>query len=265
MARALSQLRYRLTLAWVDHGHRASAKDEGVFVQSLAATLSVPFISLSAHPVTTSEAGLRDARYQVLDSVDGDVIATAHTASDQAETVLMRMIRGAGTTGLAGIPDVRGRYVRPLLGVTRQEVMEYLNSLQQEYAVDPTNASLEPLRNRIRHTLIPLLESQFQPRIVQSLQRLAELARLDRDTLEYLAHDHVLKHGAEIEAMRGVPAGIRRYVLRILCPVPLSLERSHALEQLVIGKVQGIIELESACVARTEAGVVRFEIRHVSD
>ena len=258
MVRALSTLRYRLTLAWVDHGYRETAAGEGQLVERLAKSLDVPFRPLLAKPLGESEAALRDARYEVLSQVDGDWVATAHTASDQAETVLMRMIRGTGVTGLSGIPDIRGRYVRPLLGVTRAEVLDYLSSIGQEFAVDPTNASLDPLRNRVRLRLIPILQEEFQPQIVRSLQRLAESVQLDREALEAATERHISTYGASVQALRDVSEGLRIHVLRALCPVSMTLERVQAVSRLVMGLSRGTVQIEGYAHALIEDGELRF-------
>ena len=258
MACALHTLNYQLTLAWVDHGQRKTAADEGRLVERLSKTLDTPFISLLAQPTGHSESALRDARYEVLAQCEGDWVATAHTASDQAETVLMRMIRGTGVTGLSGIPDIRGRYVRPLLGVTRGDVLSYLASIEQEYAIDPTNASLDPLRNRVRHRLLPVLESEFQPQIARSLQRLAESVTLDREALESAVMKHTELNGSATAALRAVSEGFRVHVVRHLCPVSITLERATAVSRLVVGDIRGKVQIEGGVYAAIERGNLVF-------
>lgn len=123
-----------------------------------------------------------------------DKIATGHTLDDQAETVLMRMIRGTGPRGLAGIyPRVvvehedgegHGEIVRPLLGLRRRELEEYLNLLKQPWREDATNADVKFTRNRMRKLVLPLLEREFNPAIVHSLSELAEIARDEEDYWE---------------------------------------------------------------------------------
>src|SRR6202041_2617284 len=109
-----------------------------------------------------------------------DAVATAHTLDDQAETVLMKMLRGAWTEGLSGIAPVvamaSGRIVRPLLEVARAEVVAYLEGRGQPWREDSTNHKLTFTRNRVRHTLLPQLR-EFQPRIAEQLSRMAAVAR----------------------------------------------------------------------------------------
>jgi tRNA(Ile)-lysidine synthase len=115
-------------------------------------------------------------------------IATAHTLDDQAETVLMRILRGTGVRGLAGIaPEQKEKFmVRPLLGITRAEIETYLNSLDQSWRNDSSNLDLAHTRNRVRHTLLPLLEKEFNPAIRETLGELAILARLEE---QYWNHE----------------------------------------------------------------------------
>src|SRR5207244_7434011 len=116
-------------------------------------------------------------------------LGTGHTADAQAETILMWLLRGAGTSGLAGIPAQRGdRVIRPLLGVTRQQVLDYLSSRGIAYRTDASNATRVYRRNRIRHEIVPLLRT-FNPRIVQGLARAAEILAADAALLDDLERD----------------------------------------------------------------------------
>jgi tRNA(Ile)-lysidine synthase len=118
-------------------------------------------------------------------------IATGHTLDDQAETVLMRLIRGTGLRGLGGIyprifiedevVDSQGEIVRPLLGVKRRELEQYLIEIGQPWREDATNADCKFTRNRVRKTLLPLIEREFNPAIAQTLSELAEIARDEED------------------------------------------------------------------------------------
>jgi tRNA(Ile)-lysidine synthase len=143
-------------------------------------------VAASAHAERANLEGVaRRLRYDWLAKVARETgarwIATGHTADDQAETVLHRLLRGTGLQGLRGIaarrmvaPDLE--VVRPILGVKRAEVMEYLHSEQQPFRVDSTNANLRFTRNRIRHQLLPHLARRYNPEILMILCRLAEQA-----------------------------------------------------------------------------------------
>jgi tRNA(Ile)-lysidine synthase len=184
----------------VNHGLREAAADDEAFCRSLAATLGAPFrserIDVRAEAarlgVSLEDAG-RQARYgffeRVAEELGADVIATGHTRDDQAETFLLRLTRGAGPRGLAGIHPRAGNVVRPLLDVSRMELREYLASLGQAFREDETNLDVTIPRNRIRHQLLPLLRRDFSPGIVDVLAREASIARLDDDRLQQEAID----------------------------------------------------------------------------
>jgi tRNA(Ile)-lysidine synthase len=132
------------------------------------------------------ETAARELRYQffaqLLASGAVDKIATGHTLDDQAETVLMKTLRGAGTRGLAGIyPALHSGIVRPLLGIRRRELEEYLRALGQDWREDSTNRDRRHLRNRVRHELVPLLESGFNPEVTRVLAETAEVARAEEE------------------------------------------------------------------------------------
>jgi len=133
----------------------------------------------------TSEADARDWRYRFLRQTAANVgarfVVTAHTADDQAETILHRVLRGTGITGLAGIRRYRQlipgvAIVRPMLGFRRAEVIEYLKAIEQDFREDSTNADLRFTRNRIRHELLPQIAGHYNPNVVEALTRLATMA-----------------------------------------------------------------------------------------
>ncbi|MFL6426664.1 MAG: tRNA lysidine(34) synthetase TilS [Acidobacteriaceae bacterium] len=182
-----------LSAIHVHHGLRgADADGDAEFVAELANQLDVPLrtkrgdvASLAAERGNGVEEAARALRYatfqELLAAGDADAIPTAHTIDDQAETVLMKMLRGAWTEGLAGIAPVvisngKGRIVRPLLEVTRVEVIAYLEGRGQPWREDSTNQELTFTRNRVRHVLLPKLR-EFQPRITVQLSRMAAVAR----------------------------------------------------------------------------------------
>jgi tRNA(Ile)-lysidine synthase len=135
------------------------------------------------------EAAARELRYQffrkLLYEEQVGKICTAHTQDDQAETVLLRLLRGSGTRGLAGIYPVRhlgqGAIVRPLLQFRRDELREYLRSLGQTWREDQSNIDLSHTRNRVRHQLLPLIEREFNPGIIHVLSDAAEIAREEEE------------------------------------------------------------------------------------
>lgn len=149
----------RLRVATFDHGTGAAATRAADLVRERAAALGLRCTSARATAVLRGEAAFRAARWRFLRSVAGKYgarVATAHTADDQAETVLMRILRGAGARGIAGL-YASGSVLRPLLELGRRDVLRYARARRLDWVDDPSNASLEFLRNRVRHELLPAL------------------------------------------------------------------------------------------------------------
>lgn len=127
------------------------------------------------------EAAARDARYAFFDTLDGKV-ATAHTADDNTETVLMHLIRGTGLKGLGGIAPIRGKYIRPMLSLTRQDVLAFLREYHLCHITDSSNHTDDFLRNRLRHHVLPLLLEE-NPRLMENTSFMARQLRLDEEAL----------------------------------------------------------------------------------
>ncbi len=188
-------------VAHLNHGVRAEADADEAFCRDLAGQLGIEFRServdvpavAKAEARSIEDAGRR-ARYAFLERVrvelGADVIATGHTQNDQAETFLLRLIRGAGPRGLGGVYPVTGVVIRPLLDVRREDLLEWLASRSQPYCNDVTNGDVGIPRNRVRHELLPLLERRFSPGIVEVLAREAEIARADHEYLENVAIEY---------------------------------------------------------------------------
>ncbi|NTW59304.1 MAG: tRNA lysidine(34) synthetase TilS, partial [Nitrospirae bacterium] len=188
---------YELTLhvAHLDHRFRGEeSAAEAQFVRGLAARLGLPAtIEASDVPAycrergLSAQAGAREVRYAFLQEVakreHAARIALGHTANDQAETLLMRLIRGAGAAGLASIPPVRENIIRPLIDVTREEVLAYLKEHGQDFITDPSNLKPFYTRNRVRLEVLPVLE-RFNPRIVEALATAAEVLRDENAAME---------------------------------------------------------------------------------
>lgn len=187
-----------LTLAGAAHLHHglrgADADADEAFCGALAARLGAPFVServdvasLARQQKRSIEDAARTARYLFLDraavALGADVVAVAQTQDDQAETFLLRVLRGAGPRGLGSIRPRAGRVIRPLIDVERGELRAYLEASGETWREDTTNADVAIPRNRVRHALIPYLESRFSPTIVPVLAREAAIARDDEDFL----------------------------------------------------------------------------------
>ena len=182
-------------VAHLNHQLRDAADEDERFCQALAGRLSLPClvgradvtVLANRERISIEEAGHRE-RHTFLRhaaaALQADCIATAHTRDDQAETYLMRLLRGAGPVGLSGIHPRSGAVVRPLLDISKSELREYLSAHGQEFQEDETNRDITVTRNRIRHELIPFLERKFSPSIVDVLVRETKIARHDAAWLE---------------------------------------------------------------------------------
>ena len=194
----------RVVAVHVHHGIRGDEADrDEAFVRRECAALGVPLpvvhrdvpsIAEEAH-LGLEEAG-RQVRYQVfadlVQELGANYIATAHTASDQAETVLLHMLRGCGTAGLCGIPVRRNTIVRPLLSCSREEIETYCRAEHIPYVQDSTNSDSRYTRNALRHRVIPLLQ-EINPGAKEALLRMSAAASEDNECLEAMAEEALAK------------------------------------------------------------------------
>lgn len=271
LLRGLSQLRVasdgRLVAAHFNHQLRGSESDaDQAFVVELAREVGIELILGSAatdlaanHGGQGLEGAARQARYEFLASAAGQCgaryVATAHTADDQVETILHHILRGTGLAGLAGIPRTRqlteaATLIRPLLDVTRGEVLDYLELLGKSYREDSTNRRLDLTRNRIRHELLPLLERDYSPHVRAALLRLGRIA--DE------ADEHFRRHALQLsrQISRPIDGGVEihtkslghgadlfdRYVL-----IGIWQEQSWPLSDMSFDKWEQLLAL--ACTA----------------
>ncbi len=176
-----------------DHALRPDSARDALFVRDAARERGLEFHSERADAATgSSEEKLRGRRYgffgRAVERLGLDGVATGHTADDQAETVLFRILRGTGTRGLAGIPASRplgvATILRPLLAVRRRAIAQYVEMRGLPFREDPSNASLDYARNRIRHQVLPFLIEHGNPNLVEALCRLAAIAEGEDDFLE---------------------------------------------------------------------------------
>lgn len=179
---ALPSLPLRLSAAHLDHAMRPGSPGDARWVAGLCRAWEVPLVEHRLERAPGGEAEARRLRYEFLRRAAREcgaaLVATAHHADDQAETVLFRALRGTGVAGLAGIPArTRSGVVRPLLPFWRRELEAYARLAGLRWREDPTNQSLDPARNWIRHRLLPLAERHVAPAARRNLVSLAELAR----------------------------------------------------------------------------------------
>ena len=220
-----AELGIRLAVLHFNHQLRGAESDaDESFVAQLAAVRGIEFLAGREDVAAAARAhgwNLEDAarrlRYAFFASVvkAGRItrVAVAHTADDQAETVLARLVRGTGPAGLAAIYPVKGHVVRPLLEIRRAELRDYLAALGQPWREDASNLDLTRLRARLRHQILPVLERELQPAIVEHLGRLAEMARDDEAFWAALVAERM----AILAQREGDRIGIR--CLDLLAPV----------------------------------------------
>src|ERR1700686_4261320 len=239
MLRIFAELRIHLGVAvLVLHFHHqlrgAEADEDERFVKALAEEFHLEFESGRADVAGEArlhgwnvEDAARRLRYRFFASVAEarglNRVAVAHTANDQAETVLSHLLRGTGLTGLAGIYPVAGLIICPLLELGREELRQYLSELGQPWREDATNQDTSRMRARIRHQLIPLLRRDFNPLCVTRLARLADLAR-EEEVFWRTLEDERFAALVSREPSGGVSLGITD----LLSPLPLLIPADHS-------------------------------------
>ncbi len=253
---------WRLTVAHLDHGIRGkSASEDADFVKAAASRLGIPCVSAKVRvPALAKRQGIslemaaRKVRYQFLArtarAVKADVIATAHTADDQVETVLLKLIRGAGRSGLSGIDaftSLEGVTVmRPLLSVPRAEIESFLKRRKIPWREDASNRDTTFLRNRVRHELIPLLERDYNPGIRDALGRTREVLAAEDDWMEAWASriltDCAQGGGLDCRILRDQPLAARRRVIRLW--LMQQGAPASCLEYDVVGRVDPLLGRE---------------------
>ena len=298
-----------LSVVHLNHKLRAEESDaDEAFVRAMAAERELEFIcesrdvkSYAAEKKLSLEAGAREVRYEFFREALGklDRIATAHTLDDQAETVLMKLARGAGTRGLAGIyPEVAvsrqpsavrktsiqhsafsnqlgsKAVVRPLLSVRRELLIEYLGELGQIWREDSSNRDLRHTRNRVRHGILPRLEENVNPAVREALAEAAEIARGEE---EYWAGEIArmlpavwerTDRGGRLYCDRLGKVGLaarRRLVRAAGEALGLNLEFRQVEEILGLDSEGARASLSGGWVALLQKGELRFELISLSE
>lgn len=243
LASLRDSLRISLTALYVDHGLRPEeAAREAAMVNRYSHELHVACetnrVDAAGHArikKLSIEHAARELRYDRLrkcaDRYGATAIAVAHTADDQAEEILLRLIRGSGRKGLSGMRLKSGEIIRPLLPLAKRRVLAYLRDLDISYCEDSSNRRLDFLRNRVRHRLLPYLEKHFNPGIRKSLVKTGLSLAADEELLEELTE------AALRDVMRSGPSTVhkqtasRRIDRRRFCAKP------RALQQRIIEKI----------------------------
>lgn len=227
-----SRLKFTLFSAHLDHGLRTDSEKDSNFCVELCAKYQIPIRTkkVSLKP-TASEETARKVRYRFLASAAEHFschsIATGHNQDDQAETVLLRLIRGTGLQGLAGIkprrslsPQSKISIIRPLLPISRKEIMEFLKTKKCRFMTDSTNRKDKYLRNKLRHKLIPLLAS-YNPKIKETLFRLTEILSADYQYISNQASSFV----EETQGSGAIYGTSIKFPLKEFSTLPLALQR----------------------------------------
>ena len=242
--------RFTLHIAHVNYGLRGrdSERDEKLVV-ARAKKYKLPLTILRPKGLKTKtkgnlEATLRDTRYAFFEKLrkkkDFDAIAVAHNEDDQAETLLLRLLRGSGLSGLSSMEPKRGYVIRPLLGESRTSILRYMKERALPYREDKSNTDTRFLRNRIRKELLPLLEKKYEPQIKKLLARTATLLAGDYALLEKRSVSGLFQaipsgFVASGKKLRALPPALLRQELRtLLSPLLGDKNPSHGLVTEII-------------------------------
>jgi tRNA(Ile)-lysidine synthase len=250
---------FRVVAAHLDHGLRPDSAQDEAFCAAFCERLDVPFRSERADVrarAARERGGLEQAarreRYaylrRVRDEEKAAAIAVAHTRDDQAETLLLRLVRGAGATGLSGMRPRARDVVRPLLAVSREEVLAHLRERGLAWREDPSNADTAHRRNRVRHELIPYLEERFNPGIRAALARTASLLADEAAHVRAEAEALLARIGREEDeglslgraALAEAPTALARAAIR------QALVRAGGLAQVGALHVERVLQLARA-------------------
>jgi tRNA(Ile)-lysidine synthase len=285
LLRQAAALRLRIDIAHLDHGLRRGSRTDRRFVEDLASRLGLVCISerrelndLRRKGESPEEASRRVRRAFLISAAKetgAQVIATGHTLDDQAETIMLRLVRGAGATALSGMARVGpGPFVRPLLGIEREELRKYLHRKGHAYREDPSNRDLRFDRNRVRKLILPLLQSELNPRAARHLVKATQRFREDAVYLDELAgtlEQRITRRGQdgklilELEELLQAEAPIAQRVARFALMHAgtdarrISTRHISALLELAAGPRGRSLDLPSRIVARRVGKRILFE------
>ncbi len=240
------KLELKLGAVIVDHGIQTAtvevAKKTAVTLTALGFA-PVEIVKVSVGTEGGLEAAARSARYEAIDEVaakfDAKYVLLGHTRDDQAETVLLGLARGAGARSLSGMAELTGRYLRPMLGITRETTVQACLDAGLEAWDDPHNTEERFARVRVREAVLPVLEKELGPGIAEALARTADQLREDDEVLDHLAehaYQEIVKAGSNsltiaVKALADLAPAIRYRVIRLAgTTLGGHLHRSHVLE-----------------------------------
>jgi tRNA(Ile)-lysidine synthase len=226
------ELGIELAVAHLNHSARGEESDrDAEFVRDLGEALQIRTqaekIDVAAHQASTKGSFQETARHlrleffqKMMRQMDANKIALGHTLDDQAETVLMNLLRGSGLKGIGGMSPVRHPYIRPLFDCSRSEIMDFLKDKKIPYCRDSSNEKSDYLRNRIRLELIPFLQEKYNPRITENLFEASGIFRADNDYLKTLEDQEFKRAVSKFEKNETLTMDIERFTV-----LPLALKR----------------------------------------
>jgi tRNA(Ile)-lysidine synthase len=286
LLRVLLELRGKigLVLSVVHFNHKLrgeESEEDERFVAELARTHQLEFHrgsgdvkQYAATKRLSLETAARELRYaffrELLSEGRLNRIATGHTLDDQAETVLLRIVRGAGTRGLAGIyPKLEtggpqhGAIVRPLLSTRREALESYLVAAEQAWREDASNRDLRHARNRVRHGILPRLAANLNPAVREALAETAEIARAEEEYWQQAISKTPPGADLTVAALAGIPLALRRRIIRAAAEaLGLTLEFHHVEAVLALAatdeKAKGPVEVSGGWTVRREQGRLHF-------
>ncbi len=261
-------MNWELAVLHIDHRARPESREDAAFVKNLAEGLGLhcSIEAISPHGSGSAEGYFSAERNRIYSeySSENGLVATGHTASDRAETLLMRLLEGAGLRGLGGMDYIgRGSVRRPLLDFTRSELREYLEAIGQNWVEDPTNQEDSFLRNRIRHSVIPVLESISAGStyaIARSSANLSQwrdiTAGIIDDSLDKLLDGDTFKTDNYLNLPKAVRLGILWAVSGRPRSGKLEIEKT---DRWILGKKQGFHILPGGTKITAEGGTIYIQ------
>jgi tRNA(Ile)-lysidine synthase len=268
LLRLTQESEYALEVAHVDHALREISHEDAEFVKRLCQKFDLPFHServdvakVAKEKKWNLEDAARRLRYsfltRVAKEVKADAILTAHTQDDQAETVLMQLLRGAAH--LTGMRDVQGNIIRPLLNISRQELLEYLADIHQDFCTDESNFDITKTRAWLRHEILPRLERNY-PHIKKTLVQLANLQQDNQDYLTQQSKRLFVNNYLELERLSNVLPSLQRQAVVELLETSHAPVTRDALERILglLGNTETVqVSLSSQLSAVLSSGTLR--------
>ncbi len=267
-----NSVRFHLCAVHVNHNLRGvESKRDEEFCVSLCSNMGIPIkiFNIDVEGLKKKGESIEEAarrlRYDSFEKIDCDFIATAHNADDSLETFLINFIRGTGLKGLCGIPKIRGRFIRPLLAFSKNDILRYIKENNLDYVTDSSNFEDDYLRNKIRHKIIPEIKS-ISPSICDVSLRNFQILKSDNDFLEDTAkkcYDSSVKGDKlQISSLKNLNNAILSRVIKNFCSdtVGFSPDKKHTEEiEKIILLGSGRRQLKNGYFAQVKSGVLTIK------